>query len=160
MEIDHNKLKGFLSNHQYQVFILSSHIPWPFSLWRHFWFVIKKGSELERWEFGKFRRSPHKNNIGVVKDLLPFTEGMNKYIYSTSPRAKSYLHHYIEGNSGSLAERMVNFIGQRADEYPLGHRYRYLGPNSNTFIQWVLNHFPDLDYKLPWRAMGKGYKQK
>jgi len=42
---------------------------------------------------------------------------------------------------------------------PFRNEYKiYPGPNSNTFIQWVLNHFPNSGLKLPRNAFGKNYR--
>lgn len=43
--------------------------------------------------------------------------------------------------------------------YPNRCRYvRYPGPNSNSFIQWILNEYPEIDIKLPWNMIGKDFK--
>ena len=156
IEIDNTELKKRGTTQSKALFILSSPIPYPFAFAHHFWFVIKVGEEWERWEFGQFKSAPG-NGIGVFKDLMPITMGMNRYFWKSKPRHKSYLHYSLSAEE-PLTEKMIDFIQQEAPNYPLRDTYRYLGPNSNTFVQWVLNHFPELDYKLPWRAVGKGFK--
>lgn len=158
IEINNTALRKRAEGQKKAVFILSSPIPYPFAFARHFWFVIKVGEDWERWEFGQFKSAPDKK-IGVFKDLMPLTMGMNRYFWKSKPRHKSYLHFSLSAEE-PVTGKIIDFLRQEAADYPLRDTYRYLGPNSNTFVQWVLYHFPELDYKLPWRAVGKRYARK
>lgn len=155
IEINNAELKKRANLHDKALFILSSPIPYPFSFARHFWFVIKVEEEWERWEFGQFKSAPG-NGIGVFKNLMPLTMGMNRYFWKRKPRHKSYLHYSLSAEE-PLTHKMIDFIQQEAPNYPMRDTYRYLGPNSNTFMQWVLKHFPELKFQLSWTAIGKGY---
>ncbi len=64
----------------------------------------------------------------------------------------------LEGGEDSLAHNMGNFIEQSPVNYPHAHTYRLLGPNSNTYVQWVLNKFPEFKAILPKNAVGKDFK--
>lgn len=64
----------------------------------------------------------------------------------------------IEGGDGSIAQKMVNFMLNKVSEYPFKNKYKAFGPNCNTFIQWVLNHFSESGFVLPMSALGKKYK--
>jgi hypothetical protein len=63
----------------------------------------------------------------------------------------------IEGDAGSLADRMGDFIEHSGEKYPYKETYSLFGPNSNTFASWVLNQFPESEIKLPWNTFGKNY---
>jgi len=59
---------------------------------------------------------------------------------------------------GKNAELLIAEIDQAAREYPWKEEYKvFPGPNSNTFTAWVAQQVPELDLKLPFRAIGSGY---
>lgn len=157
-----NKIQfaNLINREKYQVFLFSSPVPIPFNFAVHTWFVINLKGEISRWEFGRFRGSPHKNGIGVLKNFFDPTEGMNKLLWKRYPRFNSKLIDFIEGDGESVAKHLALFIEEYSNTYPLKTKYSLLGPNSNSFIQWILNKFPDANLKLPSNAVGKGYKIK
>lgn len=147
-----------MGKQSYQVFLMASPIPVPFSFAIHAWFVCCHEGKLERWEFGKFNGSPHPNSIGVLHDFMPPLLGMNKFPGRAKPRHNSYLLGIEAGGMDSRAAAMLKFIQRYSPEYPLRRQYRYLGPNSNTYVAWVLRHFPETDLNLNWRAIGRNFK--
>ena len=146
-----------LENNKYQVFIFSSPVPIPFNFAVHTWFVINLKGEIHRWEFGKFRGSPHPNGVGILRDYLEPTRGMPYYFWKTKKKFKSKLVDYIEGD---IAKQLAKFIEGHSNDYPFKNIYSLTGPNSNTYMQWVLNKFPKSNLKLPFNAFGKNYKIK
>ena len=58
---------------------------------------------------------------------------------------------------GGKAEQIIDRIHRAAFQYPYKKKYAMLGPNSNTFIAWILCKVPELNLKLSRRAIGKGY---
>jgi hypothetical protein len=62
------------------------------------------------------------------------------------------------GRDRSVAKKMSLFIEKDSGKFPLRKSYFLIGPNSNSFIQWVIDKFPDSGFKLPFNAFGKGYK--
>lgn len=141
----------------YQVFLLKSAVPVPLNFAMHGWFVINLKGDVHRWEFGKWGKMGVNRYIDVVHNYMPATVGMNKYGWMLEPRTPSKLLHYIEGKEDSLAHNMACFINEHSNDYPLKNVYRYTGPNSNTYLQWVINHFPEAGFKLPCNAFGKNY---
>ena len=74
-------------------------------------------------------------------------------------RHDSKLIGIVEGDKKSIAARMIYFLENKAKNYPFRNRYKkYPGPNSNTFIQWMLNKFDNCGFKLPRNALGKNWK--
>lgn len=63
----------------------------------------------------------------------------------------------IEGGKNSTAFKMIEYIRNSPKKYPHVNRYSLLGPNSNTYVQWVLNAFPEVGLKLPFNAVGKRF---
>jgi len=149
-----------IDNNKYQVFLFSSPVPIPLNYWAHTWFVINLKGKINRWEFGKFQGSPHNNGIGVLKNFFENTEGMNIYFWKTKPRFNSKLIDLIEGDDDSVANKLALFIEEYSNSYPLKAEYFMTGPNSNSFVQWILNKFPEVNMRLPYNAIGKGYKIK
>lgn len=59
---------------------------------------------------------------------------------------------------GGEAEVAIRAIEETARAYPWRNEYRiWPGPNSNTFVAWVLRGVPTLDAELPSTAIGKDY---
>ncbi len=59
---------------------------------------------------------------------------------------------------GKQAEQLIAAIDQAARDYPWKEEYKvFPGPNSNTFTAWVAQQVPELNLKLPLRAIGSGY---
>jgi hypothetical protein len=59
---------------------------------------------------------------------------------------------------GPEAEKMIPQIKQAAKNYPYQNFYRlYPGPNSNTFIAYVIRHTPGITVELPPHAIGKDW---
>ena len=65
--------------------------------------------------------------------------------------------HILLDLRGSLAEALIDKIHIAAIQYPYPDEYSTLGPNSNTFTQWIASQVPELNLKLPSRAIGKNY---
>ena len=58
---------------------------------------------------------------------------------------------------GKQAEKLIDKIHKAVLQYPYKGEYSMLGPNSNTFIAWVLCKVPELNLNLSRRAIGKSY---
>ncbi len=64
----------------------------------------------------------------------------------------------IYSTSGAKAEEMIPQIYAAIENYPYPKTYRaYPGPNSNTFVSWVIRSIPDLRVSLPNNAIGKDW---
>ena len=53
---------------------------------------------------------------------------------------------------------MIKFIDNSKEIYPFREKYSIFGPNSNTYAEWVIDHFPESNFKLPKNAYGRYYK--
>lgn len=146
-----------LINEKYQVFLFVCPGNMPFSFASHSWFVVNKQGTISRWEVG-FRKIHRKTSWGhLYKDLyLPF-QGIEIIPFFSKYFWKGKLLGQIEGE---VARRMTEFIENSPTMYPFVDKYFLMGPNSNTYTQWVLNHFAEFTITLPWNAFGKNYKFK
>lgn len=158
--IDEESLNSLIDKSQNQVFLLSSPIPFPFGMVVHAWFVTQVGGEVHRYEFGKFKNSPNPKGIGLLKNYFKSTTGMNRYWWQHRDRYPSKLIEVISGDEKSVAARMIAFLDVHSDKYPHKNIYRYLGPNSNTYVSWVLKHFPESGLKLPVSAVGRNHPSR
>ena len=60
--------------------------------------------------------------------------------------------------SGEQAAELIPRIDKVARAYPYMDYYRvWPGPNSNTFVAYVLRQFPEMSVDLPVTAIGKDY---
>ncbi len=147
------------SNEPYQVYFYTcpAHIPFQFA--RHPWVVTVSPSGIHRWEiihrlynkkdhFGYVYKNFYSNPIQGIKKHPNSTKYWNSTCIGT-----------ITGNENSLAYNMVRFIENNSKNYPYRDVYHfYPGPNSNTYIQWILDAFPEANIKLPWNCFGKKYQ--
>jgi hypothetical protein len=147
----------------YQVFLFSCPPSLPLSFARHPWFVVNKKGVISRWEV---IASPEMYNIKtrwghLCFNALPPWQGL-RIFRSTAhlwPLWPTRLHGVVEGGEDSLAQTMAEFIERSPHEYPYIERYAYTGPNSNTYAQWVLDHFPQSKLVLSWNSFAKHYKR-
>ncbi|MDO3720508.1 DUF3750 domain-containing protein [Marinobacter sp. chi1] len=59
---------------------------------------------------------------------------------------------------GEEAEKLIPAISDAVESYPYPTEYKaWPGPNSNTFVAWVIREVPGLDVALPNHAIGKDY---
>lgn len=145
-----------------QVFLLSSPCSLPASMFMHTWLVTNNFGVIHRWDVWSYKKRVTAENGHMTMDFYPPTVGLSLMPGSNDSlnisRFQSRLIGSVEGDIGSIAQTMVEFVEKRHLEYPFKYKYHYFpGPNSNTFVQWVLNHFPESGLKLPWSAMGKGW---
>lgn len=156
-------LNNIVDRSKYQVFLFSSPVPLPFIFARHCWFVINDKGKIRSYEFGKFtvlaENDINSNPIGFLIRKSNFTNGMNLFFYfKTKIKFGSTLHWKIETSDKHSREfELLQFIEKNSNNYPFRNKYKLRGPNSNTYPQWVLNHFPELKLKLPSMAIGKNY---
>ncbi|WP_457807477.1 DUF3750 domain-containing protein [Kushneria sp. EE4] len=66
--------------------------------------------------------------------------------------------HLLADLRGEQAARAIVGIERSVNAYPWPQRYRvFPGPNSNTFIAWLIRQVPELDVEMPSLALGKDY---
>jgi hypothetical protein len=142
---------------RYQVFLMISPASLPISFACHPWFVINKKGILSRWGVGwrPQHYSAGKRWGHLASDVLAPFQGLRIFYFSSRFSWKGSLLKSIEGDEHSLAADMVKFIEESAHNYPYKDYYSFLGPNSNTYAQWIIMRFPESGMHLPWNAFGK-----
>ena len=112
----------------------------------HYWYVVIRGDQQERWEIWQ-KLSLSRDSWGHLhKNLMSVDSGVGN---GASWLEKSW--------TGQLAARLAKIIENSPETYPYNYCYRYFpGPNSNTYVQWVLNQ-ADSNYRLSVKGIGKHY---
>ncbi len=139
---------------EYQVFLFTCPATLPLSFVRHPWFVVNRIGKITRWEI--FWRSPKwETSWGhLYKDYHAPTEGIAKYFFSEKYLWQKGIK-LVGYAEGELARQMAEVIESSPETYPYCYRYSLVGPNSNTYVEWVLKKFPDAKLRLPWNSLGK-----
>lgn len=162
--MDEKTFNSLIKKNKYQVFLLSSPCSLPISFVKHIWIVTNNHGKIKRWDAWSYKSRYTKEKGFLTINYYSAWLGLT-IIPSLSKnmnlrRYKSKLVKLIEGGKGSLPNRIIRFIENNYLKYPYKNEYHYFpGPNSNTFMQWILNHFPESKLKLPWNALGKGYNR-
>jgi hypothetical protein len=114
----------------------------------HHWFVVRDDAgECHRWEVWQTKNAGGVSNGHVHCDLKAPEDGVG----GGPSRLATEWH-------GSEAERIC--MALEAKDYPYSERYRYWpGPNSNTFVAWVLRR-AGIQYALRWRGIGRHWKAR
>ena len=152
-------LNDLIKNERYQVFLFTCPATVPFMFARHPWFVVDRKGVISRFEvFWKPSRS--KTSWGHLhKDFYPPSQGIEMFFFSNKyfwKRAR--LLGMVGGSGDSVAHRMTDLIEASPQQYPYCDTYSLRGPNSNTYVQWVLDHFPEAKLALPWNSIGKHFR--
>lgn len=59
---------------------------------------------------------------------------------------------------GDKAQEIIQKMDEIVEKYPYHNRYRFWpGPNSNTFVAYVVRNIPQINIRLPVTAIGKDY---
>lgn len=152
-------LEDLVKKDKYQVFVLSCPASIPFSVFRHLWIVINKKGKLERYEVRHFKNQ--NTNLGYlhINDQSPFS-GIYKFLFIKKHFFwKPTLLKQAEGDENSLAFKIIDFVEKSEKNYTYLNTYFPTGPNSNTYVSWILKNFPEFELKLDWFYIGKNYKK-
>ncbi len=143
----------------YQIYFFSCPAWKPAHFAIHPWIVTVKNGTTTRWEVIHYKH-PEKEKFGYVHKnlIINSTQGIKKHKWSSEYWDSTLLASF-SGNEKSTARQVIDFIEQMTPFYPYQENY-YLfpGPNSNTYVAWILRKFPELDIKLPWNAFGKNFR--
>lgn len=158
MNANSKNFQDLIDKDKYQVFVFSSPASIPINFARHPWFVLNKKGVISRWEVMHFKNKKDKKlNYIHFNARSPFCGNIIIYPFEIL-FWQTKLIGYIEGGEGSTAEKAIGFIEDSIKTYPYYDRYNFLGPNSNTYLENVLNKFPEFNIKPSWRFIGKDYK--
>lgn len=145
--------------------LYSCPVPFPFTFAAHTYIVFEHGSTIVRYDLIPIPLADVSDDrFGhIQKDVLPPEVGFRcfgKYPFNIGPRYKVNLIEKISGDADSAAGKLYAFMATGGlESYPFTHTYRFItGPNSNTFVQWIIDKVPHSGLSLPWNAWGKSFK--
>lgn len=146
-----------LNTNKFQVFLFICPVTIPLNFAVHPWFVVNEKGKVSRWEV-LHRDVAHKFKWGhLYKDFFSPFQGLEKILFYKKWFFKPKLLGKIEDEP---AKQLAKLINDSQSTYPYRFKYSFLGPNSNTYAQWVLNNSPEFKAYLPWNAFGKNYELK
>jgi hypothetical protein len=128
------------------VTLRAARIPYIGFVARHHWLEVTRGDRCDRWEVWQ-RVDAGGDSWGYLhRNLLPPGQGVGN--------GPSWL---VDTWEGEGAEALAARIEASIEDYPWCHRYWFWpGPNSNTYVQWVL----DGNLALGRKAPGKWYASR
>lgn len=123
--------------------LLAARVPYVGAVALHHWFAIDRSGHESRWEVWQSKQAGGTSWGHLHLDLMP----ARVWPHKDDPQ---FLQQWVGQQAATLADR----IESSPHDYPWCQQYRYWpGPNSNTYVQWVLRDH----LKLGWRAAGKAY---
>lgn len=133
-------------------------LPLPLFWVRHYFVLIQHGTEVERIEV--FKHWPaeieSKQTNFVIYDYFRPHQGLPIVYTDNSLEQRRRYQVHIDKEfkvSNDQLQDLYSFV----NNYHFKNQYHYWsGPNSNTFIQKLLNHLK-LDYQLPAQAIGSKF---
>jgi hypothetical protein len=113
----------------------------------HYWFVVREATgKVERWEVWQTRNAGGRSIGHVHCNLKAPEDGVGG---GPSRLARRYTAREAEA---------IRQVLSCAARYPHCERYvLYPGPNSNSFVAWVLRE-AGVRHRLGWRAHGARYR--
>jgi len=127
------------------------HAGLPFIGWLavHYWFVVEDGGERHRWEVWQTADAGGRSVGHLHCDLKAPEADVGGGPSRVAARWQ-----------GDEARRIAGVLGRCGEAYPFCGRYfPWPGPNSNTFVTWVLDQ-AGIGHRLGWRALGKNYRRR
>jgi hypothetical protein len=112
----------------------------------HYWFVIFRENQQDRWEIWQKPTLTSTSWGHLHQNLMSYQNGVGN--------GPSWVEQEWQDQE---ALRLAEVIENSPHNYQYNYSYFYWpGPNSNTYIQWVLNQ-AKIDYLLSNKAIGKNY---
>jgi len=149
--MNNNNYDNLIDPEKDQVFIFSCPANMPLNFAAHLWFICNEKGTVSRWEvlFGK-NQDESWGHLHCDQ-YLPF-EGIEIFPFTKKWHWRGNMLATVEGET---AKKIMDFIKASKENYPLLKSYSIIGNNSNTYVRWVLKHFPETKVQLPWNAFGK-----
>jgi hypothetical protein len=115
----------------------------------HYWFVVEDETGRHRWEIWQTREAGGRSFGHLHCDLKPPEANVGGGPTRVAAEWR-----------GEEARRIAEVLSRCSEEYPFCSRYlAWPGPNSNTFVAWVLEQ-AGIEQGLGWRALGRKYRRR
>ena len=114
----------------------------------HYWFVVDDGAGRHRWEVWQSADAGGRSVGHLHCDL----KAPESNVGGGPTRLAAEWR-------GEEAARIAAVLARCGEDYPFCGRYLpWPGPNSNTFVSWVLAQ-AGIEHRLGWRALGRNYRR-
>jgi len=151
----------------YKVFVYASKMPLPIQFTVHTWIVTEHDEVRDRFDVLGFKEDRGIRHGYFYKNFLPPKMGCPVFsigkwrLFEKRITWKTELLYEIQGGVGSDAHKIYTLLHKDYKKIPIVNRFRLLiGPNCNSFTQWVLDYVAPKKYPLPLKAYGKGWHTK
>ncbi len=151
----------------YTVTIYATVMTIPFSFAYHTWVEIEHAGQTNRYDLWAYpgMKSATKNKKHVYLNIFPNHLGTTLSPFASvndmHKRQTGKVLSSVSGKTGSSVHKLYATIKEHAFTYPAADKYNMLlGPNCNTYTQWLIDLRPEANLRLPWRAWGKGRRIK
>ena len=115
----------------------------------HYWFTVLDAGRCDRWEVWQSRDAGGRSYGHLHCNLKGPDDGVGG--------GPAVLHAEWQGD---VALQIYSIIKKSQGAYPHCHSYLpWPGPNSNTFVAWVLRE-AGVAFALPWKAIGRNYLKR
>lgn len=114
----------------------------------HPWIAIKAENEAE---YTVYEVTGWRVNRGLPALREYKTTTPDRYWFGSKPEK-------ILSITGDKAKALIPKLKAAVNRYPWANEYTlFPGPNSNTFPTWIGLQVPELELKMPFRAIGSGF---
>ncbi len=114
----------------------------------HCWFVVRENGTETRWEIWQNRSVREPNWGHLHKNLMAVNQGVGN--------GESWA---IAIWTDQKAEALATILKSSPEHYPHNYLYRYVpGPNSNTYIRWILDQ-AQIEFPTVPKAIGQYYRK-
>ena len=113
----------------------------------HTWLAVKKHKQTDYTIYQVIGWNQYRN-----KPIVDISHGVpDRLWFGAKPKIEAML-------VGDKAEQLAPKIKQAVSNYPYAKKYNaWPGPNSNTFIAYLLSQVPKLNFVMPYNALGRDY---
>lgn len=154
-------IKKHSQDKKYHFFILNCNASFPISFAKHFWLITIYNWKINRFDIFHFKNKTNPDLWYMHKNFIEPASWLKRYIRKTKKYRKSYISFHISWSKWSLAYQIALFLNNNYNNYKFINKYNlFIWPNCNTFVQQILNKFPQIDFKLPRNAFGKNFNSK
>ncbi|TNF69768.1 MAG: DUF3750 domain-containing protein [Gammaproteobacteria bacterium] len=123
---------------------------WRGAFSTHCWLATKLALDNDYTIYQVIGWNQYKN-----KPIVDISTGNpDKLWYNALPKIEAIT---IGNHNKSLIEKLKNIV----NDYPYANTYHaWPGPNSNTFINYLIKELPQLNFTTPYNALGRDYYLK
>lgn len=113
----------------------------------HTWLAVKtqQQTQFTIYQVVGWNRYRHKPIVDISHGIA------DRLWFGAKPKLQNIL-------VGRKAQSLIPLVQNAVKSYPYANTYRaWPGPNSNTFISYIIHQVPKLGFVMPYNALGRNY---